>query len=58
MKIKIAYQAHEEKRAKEIEDWLKWRCGLYSAVKVTKSDHYAPYFHTYLTVNCNDKPHK
>ena len=50
MKIKIAYQAHEEKRAKEIEDWLKWRCGLYGTVKVAKSDRRPPYKHVYIAV--------
>lgn len=48
MKIKISYQVHEEKKAKEIEDWLKWRLGLYAAVKIEKSDRHAPYKHIYI----------
>lgn len=58
MKIKIAYQAHEEKKAKEIEEWLKWRMSIIGTPKVVKSDRHAPYFHTYLSVDYNGKPHK
>lgn len=55
MKIKISYQEHEAKQAKEIEDSVKRR---YNTVKVTKSDRYAPFFHTYLSVKNSDKLHK
>lgn len=50
MKIKIAYQAHEAERARDIEDWIKWRTSLVAKPKVVKSDRHPPFFHTYLTV--------
>ena len=50
MKIKISYQEHEEKRVKEFENWLKWRCELFGNVKVAKSDRHAPYKHIYIAV--------
>ena len=58
MKIKLSYQAHEEKKAKEIEEWLKWRMSIIGTPKVVKSDRHAPYFHTYLSVKYGDKPQK
>lgn len=58
MKIKISYQEFEQGRAKEVENWIKWRCGLYGDVKVTKSDRHEPFFHTYLAIKNNENPHK
>lgn len=55
MKIKIAYQAGEKQAAQAVEEWVR---ALWPRVKVRKSDRYAPFLHTYLTVELPKKPQK
>ena len=53
MKIKIAYQAEEQPQAEEITAYIRSR---YKGVKLRKSDKYAPFLHSYLTIKKRDKP--
>lgn len=55
MKIKIAYQDGETLAARTVEEFVRV---LWPQAKVHKSDRYAPFLHTYLTIEMPPKPRK
>lgn len=52
-KIKLSYQEDERETADKLTEQLK-KAGF----KVTKSDRYDPFLHTYLATKKRQKPHK
>ena len=55
MKIKIAYQERETVAARIVEGRIRL---LWPQAKIHRSERYAPFLHTYLTIDIPEKSRK